>query len=381
LERYGLDLLVDLSRCPEVENGSDVVRLEITERDPGGGVEDLRACAAHHWHIERGDAVVQIARAVLRRLGEIATGAAEQRSSARDRFGRVPSTENVLVQQSLVAEPVVARVAAELRKAVVDSAGRRPVALLAPWPDGRRWAAAITHDLDVVDRWPVFTALRLAELARKGELRRVARTLGSALTAIGRSPIQSALRVLLGDERARGIVSTWFVLCGTPTLKTMRAGDLTYLPEGSGAAAALRELREQFHQVQVASAVTAVSGAGVEIRIEGPFDDRAMSDLVNEVRNAGAEAVGVNGRRVGPRSWFARTDGGVTIDGQLVSSPYRVQAIGAPETIRVALTRTGGIVGQLELIYGKTRFLVSTVSVVDLPAAPAADFRVARPAR
>ncbi len=217
LERYGLDLLVDLSRCPEVENGSDVVRLEITERDPGGGVEDLRACAAHHWHIERGDAVVQIARAVLRRLGEIATGAAEQRSSARDRFGRVPSTENVLVQQSLVAEPVVARAAAELRKAVVDSAGRRPVALLAPWPDGRRWAAAITHDLDVVDRWPVFTALRLAELARKGELRRVARTLGSALTAIGRSPIQSALRVLLADERARGIVSTWFVLCGTPT--------------------------------------------------------------------------------------------------------------------------------------------------------------------
>src|SRR2546427_751878 len=83
----------------------------------------------------------------------------------------------------------------------------------------RRGAAAITHDLDVVDGWPVFTALRLAELARKGELRRVARTLGSALSAIGRSPIQSALRVLLADERARGIVSTWFVLCGTPTLK------------------------------------------------------------------------------------------------------------------------------------------------------------------
>ena len=144
---------------------------------------------------------------------------------------------------------------------------------------------------------------------------------------------------------------------------------------------ALRELREQFHQVQVASAFTAVSGAGVEVRIDGPFDDRAMSDLVNEVRNAGAEAVGVNGRRVGPRSWFAHADGGVTIDGQLVLNPYRVQAVGAPDTIRVALTRTGGIVGQLELIYGRTRFIVSTVSVVDLPAAPAADFRVARPAR
>ncbi len=297
LERYGLDLLVDLSRCPEVENGSDVVRLEITERDPGGGVEDLRACAAHHWHIERGDAVVQIARAVLRRLGEIATGAAEQRSSARDRFGRVPSTENVLVQQSLVAEPVVARAAAELRKAVVDSAGRRPVALLAPWPDGRRWAAAITHDLDVVDRWPVFTALRLAELARKGELRRVARTLGSALTAIGRSPIQSALRVLLADERARGIVSTWFVLCGTPTLKTMRAGDLTYLPEGSGAAAALDELREH----------------GCEIDLHGSFVTSEHHEVFAEQRGRLARLT--EQPVLGVRQHFLRMRPGITSRG------------------------------------------------------------------
>jgi uncharacterized protein YlxW (UPF0749 family) len=144
---------------------------------------------------------------------------------------------------------------------------------------------------------------------------------------------------------------------------------------------ALRELREQYQQVQVASGATAVSGAGVEVRIDGPFDDRAMSDLVNEVRNAGAEAVGINGHRVGPRSWFAKASDGVSLDGQVVSSPYLLQAIGAPETIRVALTRTGGIVGQLELIYGKTRFLVSTASVIDLPAAPAADFRVAHPAR
>ena len=37
----------------------------ITERDPG--VEDLRACAARRWHIERGDAVVRIPRPMLRR--------------------------------------------------------------------------------------------------------------------------------------------------------------------------------------------------------------------------------------------------------------------------------------------------------------------------
>ncbi len=144
---------------------------------------------------------------------------------------------------------------------------------------------------------------------------------------------------------------------------------------------ALRELRAQFRQVQVAAALTPVSGAGVEVRIEGPFDDRAMSDLVNEMRNAGAEAIGINGQRVGPRSWFARVSGGVTVDGLLASSPYRVQAIGSPDTISVALTRTGGIVGQLGLIYGRTRFLVTQERLIDLAAAPRSEFVVAKPVK
>ena len=43
---------------------------------------------------------------------------------------------------------------------VQDAAGRRAVRYLAPWPEGRRWAAAITHDLDIVSGWPLFTTLR-----------------------------------------------------------------------------------------------------------------------------------------------------------------------------------------------------------------------------
>jgi hypothetical protein len=167
------------------------------------------------------------------------------------------------VQHSIAAQPTVAIAAARLREAVVDSAGRRPIALLTPWPEGKRWAAAITHDLDVVDLWPVFTALRMAELARKGEVRRITRTALSALGSIGRDPVQRALRALLQAEKERGIVSSWFVLCGTPTFRTMRAGDLTYRPEGRGARAALQALRDH----------------GCEINLHGSFatsDDHAV---------------------------------------------------------------------------------------------------------
>ena len=246
LERFGLDVLVDLACLPQVEDTSaSVVRLEITTQEPALG--DLRAAAGRHWYIERGDAVVRVPRAVLRRLGDIAAGVAEQRSSLRDRFGRVPSSENVLVQQGVAAEPVVSRAARELRAAVVATAtaGRRPVATLSPWPDGRRWAVAVTHDLDVVDLWPAFTALRLAELARKGQVTRMARVLGAAALTLGRNPVQRGIHELLEAERVRNVVSTWFVLCGTPTLATMRAGDLTYRPEGRGARNAIRAFRDQ----------------------------------------------------------------------------------------------------------------------------------------
>lgn len=143
----------------------------------------------------------------------------------------------------------------------------------------------------------------------------------------------------------------------------------------------LRELRDQYQQLQVAAAVTPVSGPGVEVRIEGPFDERAMSDLVNEIRNAGAEAIGINGSRVAPRAWFSGLSGGVVVDGTLMTSPYRVQAVGSPDTISVALTRIGGIVSQFGLIYGRTRFTVAQQKLIDLPAARNVDFQVAKPVR
>jgi len=296
LERFGLDVLVDLSRCAEVQDASaDVVRIVITEHDPG--VADLRAGSSKHWHIERGDGVVRIPRVVLRRLGEIAAGMAEQCSAARDRHGRVPSTENALVQQHLAAEPIVSRAAGDLRAAVVASAGRRPTAFLTPWPDGKRWAAAITHDLDVVDLWPVFTALRMAELARKGELRRLARTAWSALAALGGNPVRRALGGLLDVERARGIVSSWFVLCGTPTFDTMRAGDLTYRPEGRGATAALRALHDR----------------GCEINLHGSFATSDRHELFIEQRR---RLAGLTGQPVvGVRQHFLRMRPGETIRG------------------------------------------------------------------
>jgi uncharacterized protein YlxW (UPF0749 family) len=130
----------------------------------------------------------------------------------------------------------------------------------------------------------------------------------------------------------------------------------------------LTEGERQLTQLKVFTAQSAASGPGISVKIDGAFDERALSDLMNELRNAGAEAIAVNEMRVGPRSYFTAAPGGIGVDGRPLRGPWTVRAIGSPEVIYVAMTRTGGIIGQFELIYSRTRFSVSRESAVDLPA-------------
>ncbi len=135
----------------------------------------------------------------------------------------------------------------------------------------------------------------------------------------------------------------------------------------------LREAQRQLEQLQVFAAATRTTGPGIVVRVDGQFDDKAMLDLVNELRNAGAEAIAVNGVRVGPRSFFGTAPGrAITIDRAAVGGPWAVSAIGSPEVMYVAMTRIGGIIGQFQLIYRGTRFAVDRETELDLPALAAA---------
>lgn len=140
----------------------------------------------------------------------------------------------------------------------------------------------------------------------------------------------------------------------------------------AGGRGSLAESERQLTQLRVFAAQSPVSGPGVAVRIQGPFDERALSDLVNELRNAGAEAIAVGDARVGPRTYFAAAPDGLVVDGRRVAGPWTVRAIGADDVLHVALTRTGGIIGQFELIYRDTDFTVTRERSLDLPALAAA---------
>lgn len=246
-ERFGLDVLLDLSRLLVAERAEcDLVRLTVVERGTAGSAAaDLSGQAA----LERADGEVRISSAALRGVAEVAGGAIEQRSTARDRHGRVPAAENPLVAAGQSRKPVVSLLGVELRRAALAVAGRRPVRSLAPWPEGHRWAAAVTHDLDVVEWWPLFPLLRLTQLAAKGDWSVFARVARAVRRSLGRDPVSRGVHSILQLEAHHRIRATWFVICAEPSIRSMLAGDSTYRPAGPAARRILTALTHAGHEI------------------------------------------------------------------------------------------------------------------------------------
>lgn len=116
--------------------------------------------------------------------------------------------------------------------------------------------------------------------------------------------------------------------------------------------AVLETLVEELNKVRIINGLVEVSGSGIEVSLDGPIGVVDVQDLINELRNAGAEALTINGERLTLYSVIASTeDGGMTIRGVELSRPYVLQAIGQPGTIETALLRSGGLISTLERNY------------------------------
>ena len=266
-QRFGLERLVDLSRLlPADPSLPGVLRLRLDSAAP---VPDLAAMArgAAAWAESSGEMV--IAPVTLELITDIVSADAEQRSLLNDQHQRVPPGENALVRASLERDLVLQQVAARFRESVIRAAAGRPIRLLAPWPGGHRWAVGLSHDLDIVALWPLFSALRVTELVRHKSLGRALTTLAAAIGWTARDPVTSGVASILAQEKdTDSAPSTWFVLCGTPTWQTFRAGDLTYLPESHRA-------REIF---------TTLKSAGHELALHGSFETSRRTEAFAEQR-------------------------------------------------------------------------------------------------
>lgn len=109
---------------------------------------------------------------------------------------------------------------------------------------------------------------------------------------------------------------------------------------------ALAESQRQVEALKVLTGTTPVNGPGVEITIadpDGVVDAALLIDAVQELRDAGAEAIQVGSTRVVVDTWFADGPDGVEVSGDPVAAPVRLLAIGEPETLAAAMSIPGGL--------------------------------------
>jgi uncharacterized protein YlxW (UPF0749 family) len=147
-------------------------------------------------------------------------------------------------------------------------------------------------------------------------------------------------------------------------------------------AAAADAAYELLRNLPVLAGTTPVGGPGVVVTIDDPSSSvtyDSLIDVVQELRDAGAEALAVNDVRIGVATAFAERDGKVTVDGTLLTAPYRVSAIGQPATLDGGLKIPGGAVDAISTIKG-VRVDVARRVEVRLPAlARPPQFDAARP--
>lgn len=96
----------------------------------------------------------------------------------------------------------------------------------------------------------------------------------------------------------------------------------------------------------------AVSGPGIVVRVddaataggEGVVFDSDLTRLVNGLRQAGAEAIAINGRRLTTLTPIRSAGSAITVDYVSLNPPYTVEVIGDPNTLQARFARTSAMV-------------------------------------
>lgn len=128
---------------------------------------------------------------------------------------------------------------------------------------------------------------------------------------------------------------------------------------GSSDQAAIENAQARLAALSILIGTVAATGPGVTVTIEDAAPGVApetMLDVINELRNAGAEAMEIRGGssavRVGVDTWVVGGPGALEIDGQTLNPPYTVVAIGDPATLAAAMSIPGGAMDSVERVGG-----------------------------
>ena len=127
-------------------------------------------------------------------------------------------------------------------------------------------------------------------------------------------------------------------------------------------------LQDDIARIRAWAGVDPVSGSGVRVLVTGPLGVTGVSDLLNELRNAGAEAVAVEDVRLVPGVAVGGDRGSLLFGGVPLHDPFEISAIGRSEVLSGSLSRVGGILAQLAATDPDVVITVTPLQKMTVPA-------------
>jgi uncharacterized protein YlxW (UPF0749 family) len=118
-----------------------------------------------------------------------------------------------------------------------------------------------------------------------------------------------------------------------------------------GRQAALEAAQQRADELGILAGTLPATGPGLVITLQPaatPLDASLVLEAVEALRDAGAEAMQVSGAngataRIVASTWFVDGNGGVVVDGQVLSGSMTLTVIGDPQTMQTALTIPGEV--------------------------------------
>lgn len=110
------------------------------------------------------------------------------------------------------------------------------------------------------------------------------------------------------------------------------------------------ELSNLIKKYTILTGRTDVSGKGIVLKYKETNDKyvtdiaKDLREIINEIKNAGAEAISINGQRLVETSSIEMVKNKIEVNGTEISSPFIIKAIGNSELINSGLIRPGGTI-------------------------------------
>ena len=121
-------------------------------------------------------------------------------------------------------------------------------------------------------------------------------------------------------------------------------------------------------------------GGSAEVAQAGVVQDGDLQMAVNALWASGAEAISINGQRIGATTAIRQAGQAILVDLHPVTTPYQLSAIGDPQRLSNAFLRTpeASLLAGFSRDYGLV-FEFARVNHLDLPAGTGGELRWARP--